>query len=82
MIMIKKVRDLDGTDCVSPPLTWLCGRCGKKSRSKYGFDRSGENVCDIGYDAACAMASFLCETKGEGYEALALDAVVDCEGQE
>ena len=79
--MLKKVRDLNGTDCVSRPLTWLCERCGKKSRSKYGFNRSGANVCDTGYDAACAMNSFLCTTKGEDYEALALDAEVDCEDQ-
>jgi hypothetical protein len=44
-----------GTIPCSEDETWICMACGKKSRTKYGFDENNISCCDHGWDVSCAM---------------------------
>lgn len=50
---------IDGTTLCSEDKTWLCTACGKKSRTKYGFDINSINVCDRGWDSSCMLNAIL-----------------------
>jgi hypothetical protein len=77
--MTKQAKDMNGTDCVKAPHAWVCGACGKQSRSRYGFDAKENNVASPGWDEACVLNAVLCVIT-ELPTALAADAEVDCEG--
>ncbi len=49
----------DGTTICDPSKTWICGACGKKSKTKYGMDKTGQIVSDPWWDESCMMNSFL-----------------------
>lgn len=45
-------------------MVWVCGACGKTSRTRYGFNEKDESVCDPGWDASCMCNAVLCYKKG------------------
>lgn len=48
---------------VAPPGTvFVCGACGKTSRSRYGWnpDNGAERVADPGWDSSCMLHAVLC----------------------
>ena len=62
---------LSGTDLAPPGKLWVCGACGKKSRTRYGFIDNGTpnggdflpdgtRVADKGWDESCMMNAMLC----------------------
>jgi uncharacterized UBP type Zn finger protein len=55
----KMDRIKQGTMLCKEDEVWLCLACGKTSRTKYGFDTDGKNVCDHGWDVSCSMHSQL-----------------------
>lgn len=46
-------------------MVWVCGACGKTSRTRYGFDADNKNVCDRGWDASCMANAVLCYKPGK-----------------
>ena len=46
-------------------MVWVCGVCGKTSRTRYGFNENEENVCDSGWDASCVLNAVLCYKLGQ-----------------
>jgi hypothetical protein len=42
---------------------WVCGACGKRSRTKYGFydDGGQSSSIDYGWDESCMMNAVLCD---------------------
>ena len=53
---------MKGTDIVTEPRVWVCGACGKRARSRYGFDEGGKSTAlDRGWDASCMSNAVLCE---------------------
>lgn len=47
--------------------TFVCGACGKRSRTRYGFDDTGARCADAGWDASCMLHAVLCyDRKGDG----------------
>ena len=61
----KKVREewdsKEGTAVVPTSLLWVCGACGKRSRTRYGFDKDNRRVCDWGWDESCMLNAVLCD---------------------
>jgi hypothetical protein len=55
---------LEGTVEAPDNMVWVCGACGKTSRTRYGFDKQNKNVCDRGWDASCMCNAVLCYKKG------------------
>jgi len=45
-------------------MVWVCGACGKTSRTRYGFNAEEKSVCDPGYDTSCMLNAVLCYKKG------------------
>lgn len=41
-------------------MVWVCGACGKTSRTRYGWNKSGKSVADPGWDSSCRCCSVLC----------------------
>lgn len=39
---------------------YVCGACGKISRTRYGFDDDDKNVCQPGWDESCMLHAILC----------------------
>jgi hypothetical protein len=50
-----------GTTICDESHIWVCTACGKTSRTKYGFDKKGDNLCDHGWDASCMCNAVLVE---------------------
>lgn len=51
-----------GTDIAPEPRVWVCGACGKRARSRYGFDAAGKSTAlDRGWDESCMLNAVLCE---------------------
>ena len=59
-----------GTDLAPPGQVWVCGVCGKKSRTQYGFVDDGtlrggdslpdgSRVADPGWDESCMLNAAL-----------------------
>ena len=43
---------------------WVCGACGKRSKTKYGFDNNNARTnIDYGWDESCMMNAVLCEVE-------------------
>lgn len=71
-----------GTDLVPEGQIWICGACGKKSRTLYGFVNDGtahgsdfapdgERVAERGWDESCMLNAVLCRmTPGAPPEAM------------
>lgn len=51
---------VSGTEIAPDGQVWVCGACGKTSRTRYGFDDDDKNVCDPGWDESCMLNSTLC----------------------
>jgi len=49
----------DGTELCKDDELWVCGACGKTSRSHYGFDKDEKSVASPGWDESCMMNSSL-----------------------
>jgi len=58
--------EIDGTTVVPFPFFWVCCACGKRSLSRYGFDKGNKRVADHGYDESCMMHSVLVTMDGDG----------------
>lgn len=52
--------DMSGTDEAPEDMVWVCGACGKTSRTRYGFDKDEKRVCDYGWDESCMLNAVLC----------------------
>lgn len=39
---------------------WVCGACGKTSRTRYGFDATNVRVASPGWDESCMLNAVLC----------------------
>ena len=50
----------DGTTLAPPEHTWVCGACGKTSRTCFGYDGQGGNVASPGWDESCMLNAVLC----------------------
>jgi len=59
----------EGTAPAPDDKVWVCGACGKTSRTQYGFDKNDKNVCDRGWDESCMMHAVLCykEKDADGF---------------
>jgi len=60
---------------VAPPgQIWVCGICGKRAHSKWGFDVEGNSTAvDYGYDTSCMSHAVLCyEERKNGVYSLVL----------
>ena len=44
-----------GTELAPHGKVWVCQACGKRSRTRYGFDTKKNRVCDHGWDESCMM---------------------------
>ena len=44
-----------GTELAPRGKVWVCQACGKRSRTRYGFDAEKNRVCDHGWDESCMM---------------------------
>ena len=44
-----------GTTPCKAGTAWECQACGKRSRTKYGFDSEGKRCSDEGYDESCML---------------------------
>lgn len=51
----------EGTALAPAGKVWVCLACGKKSRTKYGFDKDNKDVADRGWDESCMLNSQLFE---------------------
>jgi hypothetical protein len=51
---------VNGTTRAPADQVWVCGACGKTSRTRYGFDDSNKSVADRGWDESCMMNAVLC----------------------
>jgi hypothetical protein len=51
----------DGTTLALDGQVWICGACGKRSRTRYGFDESKQRTAiDRGWDESCMLHAVLC----------------------
>ena len=51
----------DGTTPAPEGQVWICGACGKKSRTMYGFDAENKSTAiDRGWDESCMLNAVLC----------------------
>ena len=55
----------EGTTEAPENMVWVCGACGKTSRTRYGHNAENKNVCDPGWDTSCMMNAVLCHKKGK-----------------
>jgi len=54
------VKPMKGTDLAPEGQVWICYACGKKSRTKYGFDVTGQRAAiNRGWDESCMMNAVL-----------------------
>lgn len=42
---------------------WVCGACGKTSRTRYGWDHTQRSVASPGWDASCMTWAVLCHAE-------------------
>jgi hypothetical protein len=50
----------DGTTLAPTGYQWQCQACGKRSRTRYGFDKAGKRqAIDHGWDESCMMNAAL-----------------------
>lgn len=55
------MKDTSGTDLAPAGQVWVCGACGKRARSQFGFDAAGKSTkLDRGWDESCMLNSVLC----------------------
>ena len=53
-----------GTELAPEGKVWICMCCGKRARSRYGFDaQDNDTKIDYGYDESCMMHSELMDEK-------------------
>lgn len=53
-------KTLKGTDLAPPGFVFQCQACGKKSKSRYGWDKDGKNTkIDQDYDSSCFLHAYL-----------------------
>lgn len=58
----KTLRELDFRDVVQEPLVYVCNACGKRARSRCGWDWENRSTRIDGlYDESCMLHSVLCE---------------------
>lgn len=51
----------DGTTPAPAGQVWVCTACGKRSRTRYGFDDDNQDAfIDRGWDESCSMHAVLC----------------------
>lgn len=51
---------MNGTDLAPDGQLWVCAACGKRARSRYGFDSGNKStVVDPGWDGACMLSAVL-----------------------
>lgn len=54
------VKPMKGTDRTPDGQVWICYACGKKSRTRYGFDATGARASiSPGWDESCMMNAVL-----------------------
>jgi hypothetical protein len=52
----------DGVTLAPKGYIWVCQACGKRARSRYGFDENNKSTAiDYGWDESCMMHAQLCE---------------------
>jgi hypothetical protein len=52
-----------GEGLASAETVWVCGCCGRRARTRRGFDEAGKStVIDPGYDSSCTSNAVLCYT--------------------
>lgn len=52
---------MKGTDIAPEGTVWVCGACGKRARSRYGFDEGRRSTAlDAGWDESCMLNAILC----------------------
>lgn len=50
-----------GTQIAPEGQVWVCGACGKRARSRYGFDAQHQSTAiDRGWDESCMLNAVLC----------------------
>lgn len=49
----------EGTRLAPEGYEWVCQACGKKSRTKFGFDDHDNSVADYGWDESCMLNAAL-----------------------
>ena len=60
-------RLLEATTQAPEGQVWVCSACGKRARTRAGFDRSGKSTTiDHGYDSSCMTHAVLCYAKRQG----------------
>lgn len=65
--MSQKNEARHGTTLAPEGQVWVCGACGKRSRTRYGWDAEGKNAfVDHGWDVSCAMHAVLCHDTVDG----------------
>lgn len=75
---------MKGTDLAPEGTVFVCGSCGKTSRTRYGFIAdgtprgsnylpTGERVAGHGWDESCSLNAILCYERSLG-DGLTLDA--------
>jgi hypothetical protein len=64
---------VEGTLHAPDNQVWVCGACGKASRTKYGFDEAGNRCASYGWDESCMMNATLCWRRQKGAAWLAVD---------
>lgn len=51
----------NGTTPAPAGQVWVCGACGKRARTRYGFDADNNpTAIDRGWDESCMMNAVLC----------------------
>ncbi len=61
----------DGTTLAAPGTIWVCGACGKRSRTRYGFDANNQRTAiDRGWDESCMLHAVLCYEGGPPWQAV------------
>lgn len=54
----------DGKELAPDGQVWVCAACGKRARSRYGFNVvGGSTVIDRGWDTSCMMHAILCHAE-------------------
>lgn len=81
---------------VTPGKIWRCVACGKRARTRYGFDTEGKNtILDDGYDESCMLNSELvdevcffacppghkCEHEWDGPGQVIYSTCIKCDGE-
>jgi len=51
----------DGMTPAPKGTIWICGACGKRSRTRFGFDKEGRRASvSAGWDESCMLNAVLC----------------------